>query len=63
MDEFYDGVVVEANDVEILFGCNGFIWVGVLSGVIVLCELEICCELSDVVDELCEFYGDEVFSV
>ena len=63
MDEFHDGVAAEANDVEILLGCNGFIWVGAPSGATAPRESEIRREPSDVVDELRELHGDEVSPV
>jgi len=61
MDDFGDNVASGVNDVELLLGCNGYIWVGAPGAATAPRETDVRREpTNDVVDELNEAYGDEV---
>ncbi|CEF98178.1 Exosome complex RNA-binding protein 1/RRP40/RRP4 [Ostreococcus tauri] len=60
MDEFHDSVATGTHDVEILLGCNGYIWVGAPSAATAPRETELRREPNDAIDDLNEAYGDKV---
>ena len=61
IDDKGETVASGINDVEVLLGCNGFIWVGAPSGATaVRGETDIRREPNDPVDDLIDQSGDEV---